>query len=172
MLSQKQYKYMVAKFLIPALRSLAILAFFIFLNACSAIYWLGQGELSDLVQAVHQEVNRYRVFQGLRPLTLDPFISKVAMRHSQEMADRDIPFGHEGLVQRAQTIRKRYPYSRVAENIGAIKGYNNPATEIVEGWLQSSKHLKNIRGDFELTGVGIAKSRSGVYYFTQIFVRM
>jgi uncharacterized protein YkwD len=50
-------------------------------------------------------------------------------------------------------------------------GYANPASEVVEGWLHSPEPLKNIKGDFELTGIGVAKKEKGRYYFTQILLK-
>jgi uncharacterized protein YkwD len=45
------------------------------------------------------------------------------------------------------------------------------AREVVDGWLNSPGHRRNIEGDFRLTGIGIAKRSDGMVYFTQIFIR-
>ena len=37
-------------------------------------------------------------------------------------------------------------------------------------WLHSQHHRENIEGRFDVTGVGIARSRDGTYFFTQLFV--
>ncbi|MEB3337507.1 MAG: hypothetical protein VKJ46_08605 [Leptolyngbyaceae bacterium] len=36
--------------------------------------------------------------------------------------------------------------------------------------MKSPGHLKNIKGQYNLTGIGIAKDSQGKYYFTQIFI--
>jgi uncharacterized protein YkwD len=59
----------------------------------------------------------------------------------------------------------------IAENVGFNVGYANPASKAVEDWLHSPGHLNNIKGDFELTGIGVAKNKRGKYYFTQIFLK-
>jgi uncharacterized protein YkwD len=41
----------------------------------------------------------------------------------------------------------------------------------VQGWLNSPGHLKNIQGDFDLTGIGVVKTAQNRYYFTQLFIR-
>jgi uncharacterized protein YkwD len=45
------------------------------------------------------------------------------------------------------------------------------AREVVNGWLKSPGHKKNIEGNFVLTGIGYARSKKGDIYFTQIFSR-
>jgi uncharacterized protein YkwD len=45
------------------------------------------------------------------------------------------------------------------------------AREVVDGWLKSPGHKRNIEGDFTLTGIGIASDKQGNIYFTQIFSR-
>jgi uncharacterized protein YkwD len=41
---------------------------------------------------------------------------------------------------------------------------------VVDGWKNSPEHRKNMLGDFSLTGIGIAQSNDGGYFFTQIFI--
>jgi uncharacterized protein YkwD len=45
------------------------------------------------------------------------------------------------------------------------------AREVVDGWLRSPGHRRNIEGDFRLTGIGVATARNGMVYFTQIFIK-
>jgi uncharacterized protein YkwD len=45
------------------------------------------------------------------------------------------------------------------------------AKEVVEGWLNSPGHKRNIEGDFTLTGIGVAKNNKGIIYYTQIFTK-
>jgi uncharacterized protein YkwD len=44
------------------------------------------------------------------------------------------------------------------------------AREVVDNWLKSPMHKKNIEGAFNLTGIGVAADKKGTLYFTQIFV--
>ena len=50
-------------------------------------------------------------------------------------------------------------------------GFSNPGEKAVVGWINSPGHHKNIVGDFNLTGIGIAKNNEGKYYFNQIFIK-
>ena len=50
-------------------------------------------------------------------------------------------------------------------------GYSNPGEVAVEGWIKSPGHHKNMIGDYDLTGIGIAQNSEGTYYFNQIFIK-
>jgi uncharacterized protein YkwD len=59
----------------------------------------------------------------------------------------------------------RLPLS--AENVA----YGNiTAKEVVDNWLKSPGHRRNIEGKYTITGIGVAKSSDGTIFFTQIFV--
>jgi uncharacterized protein YkwD len=125
---------------------------------------------SELVDQVHQRVNEFRRDQGLKPLTIDPIISAQAREHSADMARNGKAISHRGFNERLQDIRKNIPYRAAAENVAASVGHEDPARTAVEGWKNSSEHRKNMLGDFSLTGIGIAHSKEGTYFFTQIFL--
>lgn len=127
--------------------------------------------ITSIEQAVHTQVNQHRANRGLPPLTLNSRISQQARTHSQNMASGAVPFSHQGFSQRVQTIATVIPLSAGAENVAYNQGYSNPATQAVQGWLRSSRHRRNIEGNYNLTGVGVAKNARGAYYFTQIFIR-
>jgi uncharacterized protein YkwD len=124
-----------------------------------------------IVQAVHTQINQYRAKQGLPALKLDSRINQQATNHSQAMASGRVPFSHDGFQQRVQTIGSAIPYSSAAENVAYNQGYRDPATQAVQGWLKSPGHLKNIRGQFDFTGIGVVRNGKGEYYLTQIFIK-
>jgi uncharacterized protein YkwD len=55
--------------------------------------------------------------------------------------------------------------------VTANMGYENPAREAVESWKNSQGHRNNMLGDYDLTGIGVARNAQGHYFFTQIFLR-
>jgi uncharacterized protein YkwD len=55
------------------------------------------------------------------------------------------------------------------ENVAYTKGYSDSAKQAVQSWLKNAKHRKNIRGNYRLTGIGVAKDPEGIYYLTQVF---
>ena len=120
-------------------------------------------------EKVHQLVNQYRQQVGLRTLSLKSEISAVARQHSQNMADKVVSFGHEEFQKRTDEIKTQIMFKRTSENV-AMNNSPIPAQVAVRGWINSEGHKKNMEGDYDLTGVGIARSRNGSWYFTQIFV--
>lgn len=124
-----------------------------------------------LEQATHQQINQYRQSQNLPPLLLDARISDEARQFSQKMAKKEAPFSHDGFDGRVKGIGKSIRFQSVGENLAFNMGYSDPVTVAVQGWIKSPGHRKNMVGDFELTGIGIAKNPKGEYYFTQLFVK-
>jgi uncharacterized protein YkwD len=124
-----------------------------------------------LEQSVHQQVNQYRKSRNLQPLSLDARISEQARIHSQAMANGRVPFSHDGFEGRVGAIAKVIRYRAAAENVAYNQGYSNPDEQAVKGWLKSPGHLKNIQGDYDLTGIGVSKNAKGEYYFTQVFIK-
>lgn len=127
--------------------------------------------LTNLERSIHEQVNKYRQSQKLPPLQLNSAITQQSRLHSQAMANGKVPFSHQGFEQRVNAIEKSVAYNSAGENVAYNQGYKDPATQAVQGWLKSPGHLKNIRGNFNLTGIGVAQNSKGEYYFTQIFIR-
>ncbi|MEG4205344.1 CAP domain-containing protein [Microcoleus sp. Pol7_A1] len=125
--------------------------------------------ITDLEKAVNQQINQYRASKKLPPLSIDPRISQVARIHSENMAKGKVSFSHDGFEGRAKAIT--IPYQSVAENLAYNFGYSDPVRNAVEGWIKSDGHRKNMEGQFNVTGIGVAKNAKGEYYFTQLFVR-
>ena len=125
--------------------------------------------ITELEKAVNQQINQYRVSKKLPPLRVDPRITQIARIHSENMANGKVPFSHDGFEGRAKAIT--IPYQSVGENVAYNMGYSAPDRKAVEGWIKSEGHRKNMEGQFNLTGIGIAKNAKGEYYFTQLFVR-
>ncbi|HIK38205.1 MAG: CAP domain-containing protein [Geminocystis sp.] len=126
------------------------------------------GEIVALENEVYFRVNQYRQSQNLPPLKRDRRIDVAARQHSENMANKIVSFSHDGFEQRVHSTRIKY--RRAAENIAYNWNVPSPATEAVMGWINSPSHHRNMTGNFNLTGVGVAKNARGEYYFTQIFI--
>lgn len=122
-----------------------------------------------LVRDIYHLVNAHRKAVGLRPLAYNKKIETVAMKHSRDMAASRVPFGHEGFDKRSAWLIKKIAAREVGENV-ARASVSMTAKTIVEGWLNSPGHLKNIEGDYTDTGIGIA-CKDDVCYYTQLFCR-
>ena len=127
-------------------------------------------DIDDLERLTHQQINQYRISRNLPPLKLDNSISQQARIHSQNMAQDKVPFSHEGFEQRMTSVSSTISYRSAAENIAYNQGYRDPVERAVTGWIKSPGHHKNMIGNYNLTGIGMAKNSQGEYYFTQIFV--
>ncbi|AFY76115.1 uncharacterized protein with SCP/PR1 domains [Pleurocapsa sp. PCC 7327] len=127
--------------------------------------------LASLEQAIYEEINRYRQTRKLPPLKLNSDISRYARIHSERMAAGIVSFSHDGFEKRVQSIGQIIPYEQAAENLSVNVGYIDPVKVAVQGWIASSGHRKNLEGEFDLTGIGVARNASGEYYFTQIFLK-
>lgn len=125
-------------------------------------------ELQSLERAIYKKINAYRARQGLEPMRWDDRMAAQARNHSIAMARGKRDFGHSGFKQRVRATG--LSFTSAAENVGQNRGYEDPADEAVEGWLHSNGHRENIEGDYNVTGVGVARSRNGTFFFTQMFV--
>lgn len=111
-------------------------------------------------------VNEIRVKNGLKELTHDWELSRVARYKSQDMKDNNY-FSHTSPVYGSPfNMMKNFgiSYRTAAENIA--KGQSTPQA-VVNAWMNSSGHRKNIlNAAFTKIGVGYVKSGN---YWTQMF---
>ncbi len=137
------------------------------LQSCSQSNEQINGE-TQLQQSVFDYVNQYRKTKGLPALQILPNITNEALRHSKSMSDGRTDFGHDGFENRADKLMAQIQQSNaIAENVAYGKF---AAQEVVNRWIQSAGHRKNIEGKFTLTGVGIIRRKDGYLFFTQIFI--
>lgn len=128
-------------------------------------------EIRALVQQVHRGVNQYRASLKLPPLSLNAQVNEQAEIHSQNMAQQVVKFSHHGFKTRVGALEGQITYRRAAENVAFNQGYEDPVQTAIAGWIKSEGHHQNMIGNFNLTGIGVAKNRQGEYYFTQIFIK-
>lgn len=121
---------------------------------------------------VNTLVNGERARLGLDEIVYDESIAAIARSHSQAMASGAVPFGHDGSDGREAKIKALYKTISVGENITYNSGTYSPEIKAVSDWMGIQDQRFNILGNYNRTGVGIAKSASGSYYFTQIFARI
>ena len=79
-------------------------------------------------------------------------------------------WGHEGYDERTQMVSTIIRWEEIGENL-ARNSFADSSQTAMTGWINSPLHEDNLIGDFTLTGIGISKSATGEYFFTQIFVR-
>jgi uncharacterized protein YkwD len=120
---------------------------------------------------VHDRVNARRQSLGLPALTWHSTVAQLAADHSARMANGSRPFGHDGFEERIASAAATLTVSSASENV-ATNNYpvDRVAQQVVDGWISSSGHRRNLEGDFQLTGVGVARSPAGDYFVTQIYL--
>ncbi|NET40453.1 CAP domain-containing protein [Okeania sp. SIO2B3] len=127
--------------------------------------------INDLEESVFSQINQYRKSQNLPALQWNNTIAEQARIHAQQMASGKTTFSNDGLKERVEVISQKIPYKSVAQNIANNRFYSNPGEQAVEGWINSPGTHKNIVGDYNLTGIGIAQNPEGTYYFNQLFIK-
>lgn len=132
-----------------------------------------QGSMEqEMSGRVFTQVNTFRAQHMMPHLHWSPELAQIATLHAQRMARGEASFDHQNFDQRVQAIP--FGHKGVAENLGMNNGSGqgtDPVDKAVQGWINSSGHCKNLLGTFTLTGVGIACSASGIFYFNQLYVQ-
>ena len=113
-----------------------------------------------------QEINQLRADVGLRMLTIDFNLSKVARKHSINMAERDF-FGHldpDGFDANNR-VRKAGMNCVVGENVGVYRTNNRSIHRVVfdlmDSFYKSESHRENILNpDFTHIGIGFYHGES------------
>lgn len=126
-------------------------------------------ELSAMEQSAFDKVNEYRASKGLSALTWSSTIANISREHSEDMAAISV-LSHDGFDTRAATLQASGAIS-VGENVAVNLGFEDPAATAVTGWINSPGHEANMVGNYTKTGMGVAISSNGSYYFTQMFTR-
>ena len=138
-----------------------------FLICALFVFSAATSPANQLANDVLKYTNDYRRSKGLKELVMKDDLNSLARKHSEDMAKGRLNVGHSGYDQRAAKVKKIYGTWMVAENVayGA-----RDAKEVFSIWKKSSGHRKNMLGNYKYIGIGTAKSKRGVIYYTEIFV--
>ncbi|OHT13735.1 membrane protein [Tritrichomonas foetus] len=110
-------------------------------------------------------VNEFRSTYHLPPLKYSKVLSDIAMKHTLDMLHKKLPLGHAGFHERHAQV----PYaSSAGENVGYVDGYSDPIQVLVDGWIKSPGHRKNLLGNFNQVGLAFANI-GALWYGTQFF---
>lgn len=103
--------------------------------------------------------NRTRADRNLPRLCVHPALQRAARAHSKDMIERDY-FSHstKGKRETSDERVERYGYKRYrafGENIAWGSGNLGSPNNIMDGWMRSDPHRKNIlNGRFREVGIG------------------
>ncbi|NRA69075.1 MAG: CAP domain-containing protein [Pseudobacteriovorax sp.] len=128
-----------------------------------------------LEATIAEKINTARQVEGLSPLILNHRVSFAARKWSEEQSKQG-QLSHDGFPRdRLAQIKEEFgsqPQFLFAENVALISAFSGEpdrvSDEIVNGWLGSPGHRRNILSQSNATGIGVFRS-GNVYFATQIF---
>ena len=123
--------------------------------------------ITDYEYEVIRLVNEIRVKYGLKTLSDNWELSRVARYKSQDMHDKNY-FSHTSPTYGSPfQMMKSFGISYRAAGENIAKGYRTPAA-VVDGWMNSEGHRANIlNSSFTQIGVGYVSNGN---YWTQMFI--
>lgn len=124
-------------------------------------------EVLSVVEEILELVNTHRTGIGKESLSMNTLATDLANEHTFYMIDQN-DISHDDFDQRSSKLFEEENATRTGENVAFGQ---QSAKAVMEAWLNSSGHRENIEGDFTHIGIGVIKNNSGVYYFTQIFLK-
>lgn len=127
--------------------------------------------VKTLEQQVIDLVNKERAKNGLSQLKGNWELCRVARYKSQDMIDKGY-FAHQSPTYGSPfTMMQSFGirFSNGGENIAY--GQRSPQ-EVMNSWMNSPGHRANIlSATYNQMGCGVAKTSSGTYYWTQMFIK-
>ncbi|MFP4349580.1 MAG: CAP domain-containing protein [Desulfococcaceae bacterium] len=118
-------------------------------------------------------INEVRKEHDLPDLEENELLSRVARDYSRQMLQEDFfsHFGPSGRTVADRVEAAGLQYRWVGENLAMTENINQPAEGLVQDWMDSPSHRKNILDEnYRQTGIGIWKEGDN-YYFTHVFMR-
>lgn len=114
-------------------------------------------------------VNDHRRSLGQRAIVHDEGLKEIARLHSENMAQGTVSFGHTGFSSRCSEGREALGGGNwCGENVAS--GQRSPQ-EVFTSWINSSGHRANIESERAThSGFSWARSASGKYYWTHLFI--
>lgn len=142
---------------------------FLSLASCNGLFDPEDPLTTAEVEArVFKLVNDHRLGIGRNALIWNDAMAAEERAHSQAMAAGQVPIGHQGFEARSARINEIIPWSVISENVA----FHGSAEDALDAWLQSRDHQVIIEGDYDLTGVGVAKNPlNSFYYISQMFLK-
>ncbi|TCN24856.1 CAP domain-containing protein [Mesobacillus foraminis] len=124
-------------------------------------------QISAYEKKVIDLTNQERAKNGLKPLTLDTELSKVAREKSKDMQAKGY-FSHTSPTYGSPfDMMKKFGISYKAAGENIAMGQKTPE-EVVQAWMNSEGHRKNIL-NANFTHIGVGHVAEGNYW-TQMFI--
>lgn len=124
--------------------------------------------LKTIEKKLYEKINGYRISQTLNTMDYDEDVAAIARGHSENMAAGRCDFGHDAFDERAARLSTQFEH--ISENVAYYEGHPLNEDIVLQFWLKSTRHVEIITGDYDVTGVGIAKN-DHTYFITQLFLK-
>jgi len=112
-------------------------------------------------------INNHRLSKGMNPLKSMTIIKTTAFTHTDYMVDTQT-VSHANFFTRSNYLKSNAGAKSVSENVAY--GFSS-AKSVVDAWMRSESHKKNIEGDFTDFEVSAEKDSDDKWYFTNIFIK-
>jgi uncharacterized protein YkwD len=139
----------------------------IFVSSTLAIRFPIPHDPQAVARQAFDYTNQFRVKKGLLSLRWNDNLAHIALKHSQDMGNTLVAFGHAHFHQRIEGLP--FHVQRAAENVFMGNMSGDRARTAVDSWITSPGHLKNLVGNYVECGIGVYRTANDFWYFTQIF---
>jgi uncharacterized YkwD family protein len=158
-------------FLKRLFKILSILLIFLYLNPAVFAQEKSYQDTRAFEREVIRLVNVERAKVGLKPLSENVKLSKVARIKSQDMINKKYFSHYSPTYGSPFDMMKKFGIRFRAAGENIAMGQKTPK-EVMNAWMNSAGHRRNILNpNFTQIGVGVAKDSKGRLYWTQMFIR-
>ncbi len=112
-------------------------------------------------------INEHRNSKNLSTLEISEIIKSQTDAHTDYMIAKG-EISHDNFGDRSDYLKANDDAKSMAENVAI--GYSS-AKSVVNGWLNSEGHRKNIEGNYTHFNVTAKQNNGGTWYYTNIFTR-
>lgn len=112
-------------------------------------------------------VNKHRKSIGKSSIKINVFANTLSKEHTNYMIYKNT-ISHDNFNQRSQQLFDLENARSIGENVAAGQA---SAGSVMQSWLKSEGHKKNIEGNFTHIGISAIKNEAGIYYYTQLFLK-
>lgn len=121
-------------------------------------------QYKSITYSIIRSLNSYRESHNLIPFQVDPFLVKVAMKHSKHMAQGKISATTDGIKE----ILKEQPYTSYVARVTVIHSIENAYRDVVNEWTSVKELTLPLVSNCNCCGVGIGLSSDDDVFFTLI----
>lgn len=124
-------------------------------------------ETKPMESEILQLINAYREEQGLKTLRSLEIVKSAAFTHTDFMVESQ-SVSHANFFVRSNYLKDNTGAVDVSENVAY--GFTT-AKSVVDAWMRSEAHRKNIVGDFTFFDISAEQDTDGKWYFTNMFIK-